>query len=131
MKEVKEDQTGDFLSLSLINAVLKEDKEALAMALDEGKDPNKFDQNGKTLFDIAIENNLLRGLFNLVSLGVDPNMKNKQGQTPLEKAYELKMPQAPELLITFGAEKQEPEKIGSCHVHGRQNSHLGESYQHS
>ncbi len=117
-QDAREEDNGQFLSSNLIQAVLQEDKEALVLLLEAGKDASLTDREGKTLFDYAIENNRLRGLFNLVSLSrdinfnIDINLKNKDDQTPLDKAYSVGFKDAADLLLAFGA-KTSPQKVGS------------------
>lgn len=117
-QEAREENNGQFLTSSLIQSVLQEDKEALVSLLEAGKDASLTDREGKTLFDYAIENNRLRGLFNLVSLSrhvdfnIDINLKNKNGQTPLDKAYSIGFKDGIDLLHAFGA-KTSPQKVGS------------------
>ena len=117
-QEAKENSKGKWLSTSLIQAVLKENKDELVSLLEAGENASLTDSDGKTLFDYAIENNRLKGLFYLVCLnrdinfGVDVNLKNKNGQTPLAKAREVGFKDAEELLLAFGA-KTVPQKITS------------------
>ncbi len=117
-QDAREEDDGQFLTSSLIQAVLQEDKEALVSLLEAGKDASLTDREGKTLFDYAIENNRLRGLFNLVSLSrhvdfnIDINLKNKNEQTPLDKAYSIGFKDGIDLLHAFGA-KTSPQKVGS------------------
>ncbi len=127
-QDQKDEANGVLLSSSLIQAVLKEDKEELSRLLEAGKDPYQTNKDGKTIFDIAIENNLLRGLFNLVSLGVNPDFKNKNGQTPVEKALETGMKDAVELLVAFGAQKPAPNKISSHSNCQRHTTGFGRDY---
>lgn len=131
-QDAREGDNGKFLSSNLIQAVLQEDKEALISLLEAGKDASLTDREGKTLFDYAIENNRLRGLFNLVTLSrdinfnIDINLKNKDDQTPLDKAYSVGFKDGIDLLLAFGA-KASPQKVGSqktTHYHkGSENQY--------
>ncbi|XP_070565863.1 putative ankyrin repeat protein RF_0580 [Ptychodera flava] len=79
----------------------------LQIFLDRGGDVNKVDEYGCTpLHFAAIGQDCLESVRLLLSAGADPNMRNKNGKTPMDLAVDGKRKEVVSLLKERGAERE-------------------------
>lgn len=104
------DAKGNNLGYYLVNYYSSETPEVfeqkLSLLQEKGLDITKAQGNGNTLYHVALEKNNLDLLKRIHSLGIDVNVKNDEGITPLQKAaMKAKNEEILKYLISIGADK--------------------------
>jgi ankyrin repeat protein len=69
--------------MSLFDAVLAGDREAVMVQLDAGADPNPFDAEGRTPIMVAARNGRADLVRLLLEAGADPELTDSIGESPL------------------------------------------------
>jgi len=104
------DKSGDNLIAYLFQAYspqrAEEFEAKLKILADKGLDVNAVQQNGNSLYHLAVAKNDLTLLKRLEPLKIDVNLKNKEGYTALHKAaMTAKQTDIMQYLVTIGAKK--------------------------
>lgn len=99
--------------ISLFMPSLNGQTQALKSLLEQGQNPNQFDEVQQTPLLVAIS----KGHYNVAKLllehGANPNIPNTQGQTPLFLAASEGNLAVVQLLLKFGANPNQPTRYGN------------------
>ncbi len=106
VKDKKGNNLGYYLIQGFNTNKSEEFDKKLATLTQKGFDIKKIQENGNTLFHLALSKNEIELLKKIKALGIDVNAKNKEGITPLHKAaMQAKDDTILKYLLSIGADK--------------------------
>lgn len=86
---------------NIFEAIEKKDLTSIALLTAKKCDFNQFNEEGKTPLICAVENNYAEIILLLVKNGANPNLTDRDGNTPLSLARQLGHKKIEEILIEF------------------------------